>query len=229
MRKCESAFFPVNGMDYSMVCGRVVAYQYGHATAFESYSQLSLTGIDTPYMDGVVLTHGQSARNHVWSFVTANSERSSAPASRVCPCTNPDDSSPSQVPPFVGGDYFCDTGVSGHTPNEESQRNGWRPEFYGSDPLLDGEGCEESECCSFNNPPYFEKVLGHTTSDDLELRVCSIMSPYDRGGGDTVIEELELYVKRKLSIEGAEVELANQPAAHILSRGGWTRSCDIRA
>ncbi len=54
---CDSAFFPSNGVSYSQVCGRVIAYQYGSPDAFD-IARLSNPGIEDPYIDSmkVILT-----------------------------------------------------------------------------------------------------------------------------------------------------------------------------
>ena len=51
------------------------------------------------------------------------------------------------IPPFVGNNYFCESGLnvafSAHI-------------FQVDDPLWDGGNCiDESNCCEFNRPPYF--------------------------------------------------------------------------
>jgi hypothetical protein len=97
----------------------------------------------------------------------------------ACPC---DASINITIPPFVGGDYFCESGI-----NSGSVTNS----FYPDDPLWDGEGCgNSSSCCSFNNPPYFTKTLPSPTSDPIEARLCRW-----EGDEDTPVEFMELYVK----------------------------------
>ena len=64
-----------------------------------------------------------------------------------------------------------------------------------NDPLWDAEGCgPNSQCCSFNSPPWFIAELPSPTTDDIEVRICA-----DDAGGtaheDTPIELMELYVK----------------------------------
>ena len=80
----------------------------------------------------------------------------------ACPC---DASISIRIPPFVGEDYFCESGVS----------SGSTSGFHPNDPLWDGEGCtSSSRCCSFNNPPYFVKQLPRSTSDDIEF-FCKLL------------------------------------------------------
>ena len=88
------------------------------------------------------------------------------------------------IPPFVGNDYFFDSG------NHES---GWIRDFYGGDPLWDGAGCGGTgTCCSFNSPPWFTKQLPSPTNDPLELRSCGDQEGDDENIG---IQLLEVYVQ----------------------------------
>ena len=171
---CDSVIFPVTGGDYTSVCGSIRAYQYGQIDAFEQYHTGQVTTIEGAYVAGVSLTHG-TPRQHIWTFAAAASEmRTNAEG---CPCTGASVS----IPPFVGGDYFCESGVN----------SGSVGGFHPDDPLWDGSGCTtSSSCCSFNNPPYFTKRLRNPTSDDIEARLCRW-----EGGEDSPIEFIELYVK----------------------------------
>ena len=174
---CDSVIFPVTGGNYTSVCGSIRAYQYGHIDAFESYHIGQATTIDSAYVAGVILTHG-SPRQHIWTFAAGASENEPTWVD-ACPCDATIDIS---IPPFVGGDYFCESGVS----------SGSVGGFHPDDPLWDGSGCTtSSSCCSFNNPPYFTKQLSYPTSDDIEARLCRLS-----GGDDSPIEFIELYVKQ---------------------------------
>ena len=174
---CDSAFFPDIGGDYTSVCGSIRAYQNGHIDAFEPYHLGRVTTIEGAYVAGVSLTHG-SPRQHIWTFAAGSYEEDDDVD--ACPC---DTTVSISIPPFVGGDYFCESGV-----NSGSSSNGI---FYPDDPLWDGEGCSSSSsCCSFNNPPYFTKQLPSPTSDPIEARLCQ----FD-GGDDSPVEFMELYVK----------------------------------
>ena len=141
---------------------RVVGYQDQTPDTF-NYYDISLT-IDDNYVDGVSLTHayGQSPRQHIWTFAAAHDE--TLAQNWVCPCTRPDLPYTGVVPPFIGQDYFCETG----------SRNRANFIFYPEDPLWDGQGCGgTSTCCSFNNPPWFCKQLPQPTTDNIELRLCA--------------------------------------------------------
>ena len=158
LQVCTSITFSSNGIPYSEVCGRVAGYQYGLTLAFYRNTVAGPLTIDGYYVDGVTLTHGPvGAREHIWTFATGI-EESGINAVHQCPCTI--DASPNiVVPPFIGDDYFCESG----TPlNFGSNR------FY-NDPLWDGDGCPEgNSCCTFSNPPYFTRQLPASTSDDIE-------------------------------------------------------------
>ena len=166
---CISVNFSVATLEYSKVCGKIRAYQYGLPDAFADSS-----------IDGVSITHG-SPRQHIWTFVAAHSELGSAPGDN-CPCTNTNTSSQASQPPaFVGNDYFCDTGNSGTATRD----------FFGDDPLWDGAGCGPlNMCCSFNNPPWFYKQLPQPTTSDVEMTACRTSDDED-----IAIETVQIYVQ----------------------------------
>ena len=178
---CDSSTFPnIDGVEYSQVCGRMVGYQLSAPDAFRPYHEGSVTTIEGPYLDGVSLTHGlQGSRQHIWSFAVGASEGSGG--TDACPC---DTTAPITIPPFVGEDYFCESGV---------QVTNCTEIYFGADPLWDGMNCDDdSTCCDFNVPPYFTKSLPSATADDLEVRLCS----YDSGcASDIAVSFIELYVK----------------------------------
>ena len=147
------------------MCGKIIGYQYGSPEGFGPYYHNNFNlGISDSYVDGLSLTHGISPRNHLWTFVAAVDETRSNQF--VCPCTKTDAIYTGIVPPFVGQDYFCDTG-------SEYDAYATQPQFYYQDPLWDGSGCgSTSSCCGFNNPPWFCKQLTQPTIDDIELRAC---------------------------------------------------------
>ena len=174
---CDSVLFSVSGGNYTSVCGSIRAYQYGETRGFQAYHQRYVTTIEGAYVAGVSLTHG-SPQQHIWTFAAGFSEAQTT-QTYVCPCDAPPNSI--SIPPFVGGDYFCESGAN------SGSSNGFHPD----DPLWDGEGCgSSSSCCSFNNPPYFTKTLPSSTSDPIEARRCNYYS-----NDDSPVEFMELYVK----------------------------------
>ena len=179
---CSSFVFPVQGVQYSRVCGKIIGYQMKTPDAFWSYIHRGQTTIDSRYVDGISLTHGTSPRKHIWTFVAALHEYNSH-RNNVCPCTNTRNSPPPAVPDFVGHDYFCDTGSDNH----------YQFIFYGDDPLWDGAGCGQfNTCCSWNSPPWFLKNISSPTSDDIEMRMCTDSPQSDE---DMNFESLEIYVQ----------------------------------
>jgi len=190
---CDSTNFSVP-FSYNKVCGRIVGYQVGSTDAFCPFqevchyrsffpSSLQAYTIDDAYVDGLSLTHGHP-REHIWTFAAAISDVYNMPA-YACPCTRAGLSA-IVIPPFVGNDYFCDTG------NHENRYNNGH--FYGDDPLWDGAGCGATgTCCSFNTPPWFTKQLPSPTNDPLELRSCGDQQANtDENVG---IQLFELYVQ----------------------------------
>ena len=176
---CSSVTFSSATLEYSRVCGKVIAYQSGTADTFAGHSNPT---IDTNYLDGVSLTHGNNPREHIWTFV-ASLHEDTTHAILNCPCTTRTRFG-SQPPAFVGNDYFCDTGVRG---------TALVGIFYGADPLWDGAGCgPRSTCCDLNNPPWFYKQLPQPTTDDIEMRVCR---DEDASNEDIAIEMVEIYIQ----------------------------------
>ena len=181
-RTCSSATFPVSGGEYSRVCGRIKAYQWGSTVAFYSYHSGLGTTIDGAYACGVSVTHG-TPRNHIWTFVSGLSEGNPT-WPYVCPC---DSTSTIPIPPFVGNDYFCESGL------HEPWYSGSHHILHSNDTLWDGEDClPSSTCCSQHNPPYFTKQLPTPTTDDIEARICL----YDSfPSANLAVELVELYVQ----------------------------------
>ena len=177
---CSSVTFSSATLEYSRVCGKIIAYQFGHTDAFADTGRGSDPSIDTYYVDGVSLTHG-SPRQHIWTLAAAHNE-----ATRLdfnCPCSNTANRA-TQPPAFVRNDYFCDTG---------SRVSITSFIFYDDDPLWDGAGCGPlSTCCAFNNPPWFYKQLPQPTTDDIEMRVCR---DEDASNEDIAIEMVEIYIR----------------------------------
>ena len=177
---CSSAVFPVEGVQYSRVCGKVIGYQKETPDAFSPYNG-GQTSINSYYVDGISLTHGHP-RKHIWTFVAALHEYNSL-WQYVCPCTNTRNTQLATIPPFVAHDYFCDTASENH----------FQHIFYPDDPLWDGEGCGEyNTCCSWNTPPWFMKQLSSSTTDDIEMRLCCDSGRNDE---DITVETIELYVQ----------------------------------
>ena len=126
--------------------------------------------------------HG-SPRQHIWTFAAGAAENDTRHLHVYCPC---DTSVTISIPPFVGSDYFCESGYvwpGSYIPSLLYM-------LHSDDPLWDGNGCTStSTCCSFNNPPCFTKTLATPTTDDLELRLCCYHhSEYE----DVAMELIEL-------------------------------------
>ena len=180
---CVSTTFQTYGVEYSHVCGRVIGYQGKTPDAFGQYTNYTGgTEIDSVYVDGVSLTHGQTPRQHIWTFAGAVDE-TARELPYNCQCTRTDIPYAGTIPSFVGQDYFCDTG----------SREAFQYIFYPNDPLWDGQGCGgTSTCCEFNNPPWFCRQLPQPTTDDIELRICG---DEDTSNEDTPIEQVEIYIR----------------------------------
>ena len=84
---CVSVTFPVNSIEYSRVCGRILGYQFGDPNAFRVGPNPRV--IDDFYVEGVSLTHGSSPRKHIWTFAAALHEHNNHVDS-TCQCTRTD-------------------------------------------------------------------------------------------------------------------------------------------
>ena len=163
---CASVKFPSNGIAYSEVCGRVVGYRYKLVDKPGLQFYGINEGIDSYYLDGISLTHG-SPREHIWSFLM--DYRYPSP----------------HIQPFVGNDYFCEN---------TNDTLLFTIAFEITDPLWDGEDCdEEPPCCDREGLPWFHKVMNTTSSDYIELRVCCDQGTNDE---DVPFGLYEIYVKK---------------------------------
>ena len=175
---CWSTFYNTGSSQYSRVCGRVRGYQLGNTGAFHGTQRI---GLDSHYVAGVSLTHGQvGSRTHVWTMAAGVTEVNNNYRSELCPCAG----GTTPPPSFVGSNYFCESGL--HT----AWDNQYLDTFFPDTPLWDGLNCVSS-CCQFNNPPYFTKTLPAPTNDDIELRICKTRPQ----AYDSPIDQLELYVQ----------------------------------
>ncbi len=179
---CSSIHFGSLGKTYSAVCGRVIAYQYGHINAFHSRTN----SINGAYAEGILITRG-CPRQHVWTYTigdnVANPSGSYDPNERdICPCAR---SHAVQPPSFVQGDYYCDSSSTGtgNTPDGHLL----------SKPLWNGQGPQcfaGSTCCNRPGQPWFKKTLPQPTTDDIELRWCANEAIDGEGTATELVEIL---------------------------------------
>jgi len=176
---CWSTIYDVSGVGTTMCVGE----SEGTKIELPVHFILVLKELKpTIYVEGVSLTYGAAGhRQHIWTFVSGLSEVYEGEyPTEFYECVTNGSSSP---PAFVGNDYFCENGLN--TPLVGLYI------FYPNDPLWDGQNCTSS-CCQFNNPPYFTKTLPATTSENIELHICTADSSEDHY---TPIDQVELYVK----------------------------------
>ena len=118
------------------------------------------------------MTHG-TPRNHIWTFAAGRSKD----YNYNCPCADP---YPGRAaPPFVGENYFCESGNTG--PNEL--------QWYLDDPLWDSQGCASGSTCCDRGGPWFTTTLSQEVSNDNEVRWCT-----DFRGEESGVEQLEIYI-----------------------------------
>ena len=163
----------------SCVCRRLRGYQYGGPDAFNASIIEQYTSVDSNYVDGASITYGSNPRKHVWTYASGVVEYLNHKYS--CPCNT---GSTYQAPPFVSGDYYCESGRATATQHHNHY-----------DLLWDGQQCTglEAPCCTHPNMPWFIKTLSETTTENIELRLCGDDSP--TADEDVPIELIELYVQ----------------------------------
>ena len=177
--ECNRTMFPTL-VEYSRVCGQVRGYQYGATVSFYSYQVNTSLTIDDNYVDGVSITYGSVPRKHLWTYAAAPRDTIMYSGLYDCPCK---ENSTAITPPFVGTDYYCESGVEHCCPYD----------IPSNDSLWDGQQCGggESPCCTHSNMPWFIKTLNETTTEDIELRLCDGVHFL----GSTPLDLIEIFVK----------------------------------
>ena len=177
---CQGTLFSALGLSYSRVCGQLRGYQSGSPDAFGPYYNHG-NQINEGYVNGASITYGTSVVKHIWSFANGPALQFDAHPHSTCPCNT---GSTAQVPPFVGSDYYCETGNNGA---------GVPSGFFFNDPLWDGQQCDgvEAPCCTHPNMPWFIKTLVETTTEDIQLRLCNNQGISDE---ETLLQLISLYV-----------------------------------
>ena len=165
---CVGVTFPSRDIKYSQLCGKVIGYQYYTTDGAAAYH--TSRDINSPYIDGFSLTHG-NPRKHIWSLISGTNSQTTK-----CPCGS---SGPRSAPSFVGSNYYCEVGCYN---------------LCSSDPLWDGKGCgsTETNCCQRTLIPWFYRSFGYSTTDNVEMRLCC-----DEGTSneDALFGQYEIYVK----------------------------------
>ena len=167
---CVGTVIMSNDIPYSEVCGRVIGYQKGWTDASNTQQG----------NDNVILTYGND-RKLIWRFLAGTCKNGYS----NCPCGD-STGLPYGSVGSVGTDYYCEAGSTECSPMHAT--------FYSNERLWDGEGCgsRETQCCERPGMPWFHKLLGNSTTDNIELRVCLNSPTSDE---DIAVEQYEIYVK----------------------------------
>ncbi|XP_065903432.1 uncharacterized protein [Dysidea avara] len=189
---CYSAHFTTDGTSFSRICGMMKGYQKGSMDAFHPYSSASGKGYPSPvtvsttldgiYVDGVSITYG-NPHKHIWTYAVGLSEDHNYGILN-CPCAKYPGATP---PPYIGNDYYCESGNSGRYEGEEST-------LYPGDPLWDGNNCpSENNCCNRPGMPwFFQQLPVKESASSIEVRICNDQVFGNEG---VVIETLQLYIQ----------------------------------
>ena len=150
------------------------------------YANQSRT-VDDLYVEGVSITYGSNPRQHIWTLAASLEEDPRASTSVYrCPCSTKLANVPftGLIPPFIGNNYYCETG----------SRGAYQNRYYLDDPLWDGKGCGRfSTCCEGSMKPWFCKELSESVDSNIEMRLCC-EGPRD-SDEDVLLEIIELYVQ----------------------------------
>ena len=153
---CSPVTFGTGTLPYNQVCGRIVGYQNGATGAFRARGYT----IHQQYVTGVSVKHGST---HIWTLASGLAEVTNSSFHNLCPCSL-NSTNGAQKPPFVGNNYFCDTGTMVY--NHPTV-------LFPDDPLWDGQGCgPNNNCCTFNSPPWFNVRLSSPTTENIEVGIC---------------------------------------------------------
>ena len=177
---CSSAVYPIDGPQYTQVCGRAKAYRWGTSGGFRQ-----TIDYDRAYVVGLSLTHG-SPRTHIWTFASGYFSGTSGDGFETvrCPCDPGNTYGP---PPFVGNNYFCDSVATVDNRNDV--------QFFPDNALWDGQD-HLNPCYGLNNPPWFNTTLPAPTTDDIELRICLNNGVHNGYSNSNIAVELvEIYVQ----------------------------------
>ena len=172
------------GHNYTQVCGFVRGYAFHTPDAFGITGRSSSEPLSGNYVDGVSITYG-TPPNHLWTYAAGLTEEAEYISIKcACPCNT--NGEKSNVPSYVGSDYYC----------ESSALDGAAvtSQWYTADPLWDGMQCggNEGPCCTSPTLPWFSRNMLSPTNDDILMRVC-----LDQPSGDENIglERVEIYIK----------------------------------
>ena len=176
--QCNSLTFPSMG-NYNKVCGKVRGYQHINTLAYYTYNSGSQTTIDSIYTTGISITQG-FPRQHLWTYAVGLSETNYGIV-HACPCARTGYNS-SWIPPFVGDNYYCESGLTGIYPSPYDTLWG--------DPLWDGDGCfaVNNTCC--DRYGWFYRHV-QASSKYVEVRLCGYN---DYSFSDAPLDQLDIWV-----------------------------------
>ena len=159
-------------------------YPYGYAELgyTSGYTpQIAVSkSLDGVYVDGVSITYGLP-RKHIWTYAVGLSEDYNYNHVN-CPCAKYSGTPP---PPYIGNDYYCESGNTGHYDLTT---------LHSNDPLWDGDKCpSENNCCNRPGMPwFFQQLPVKESARSIEVRICSDQGFANEG---VAIEQLQLYIQ----------------------------------
>ena len=118
---CVSAAINTS-FSYQQVCGRVARYEKDGPDGFRPFNVCNMT-INQVYFEGLSIMYG-TPHQHIWTYAAGFNENHVRNYDCLC-----NDGSQFKTPPYVGSDYYCESGYSGNGHDCGL--------FHNSDPLWD--------------------------------------------------------------------------------------------
>ena len=141
---CSIVFFSETAnLEYSKVCGRIKAYQFGTALG--------------PQLSYIRVNPGP-----LWTFTVGATQSQADPSlfSDRCPCDGGD--------PFPNEHYFCESLIEEDNPGTKYDNH-----FFHNEVLWDEAGCSSSgDCCSRFDSPYFIRQLPNIMNTPIQVETC---------------------------------------------------------
>ncbi|XP_065180701.1 uncharacterized protein LOC135811396 [Sycon ciliatum] len=154
---CDGATFQSPIAEYNEVMGFVTGYRNELLRAFYP-SRYGRTQLRSRYMDGISITHG-SPMHHIWTYTASVDD---FPPIYNCPCSPRAGAPP---PSFVGSHYYC--------ADHGSNRRPWTFTPAAHAWSNTSQCTAGGTCCDNTDMPWFHRQLNTSTSDQVQIRICT--------------------------------------------------------
>ena len=142
---CSIVFFSETAnLEYSKVCGRIKAYQFGTALG--------------PQLSYIRVNPGP-----LWTFTVGATQSQAEPSltSQRCPCDGG---------PDIGEHYFCESLIEEDNPGTKYDNHFFHNEVLWDEAGCSSSG----DCCSRFDSPYFIRQLPNIMNTPIQVEICGI-------------------------------------------------------